>query len=97
MKSSEYLLLFFIFWSTFLECVIIYQWFKRRDIEKEMGLGITMRKLPRSRMKKAAENVLMGYNRTGNHFRNGSISLRKSLSQAEIFTNRKNYNKLEEE
>lgn len=68
-----------------------------RDIEKEMGLGITMRKLPRSRMKKAAENVLMGYNRTGNHFRNGSISLRKSLSQAAIFTNRKHYNKLEEE
>ena len=37
MKSSEYLLLFFIFWSTFLECVLIYQWFKRRDIEKELN------------------------------------------------------------
>ena len=36
MKSSEIALLFFIFWSTFLECVLIYQWFKRRDIEKEL-------------------------------------------------------------
>ena len=68
-----------------------------RDIEKEMGLGITMRKLPRSRMKKAAENVLMGYNRTGSHFRDGSISLRKSLSQAALLSNRKHYNRMDED
>ena len=68
-----------------------------RDIQKEMGLGITMRKLPRSRMKKAAENVIMGYNRTGSHFRDGSISLRKSLSQAALLSNRKPYGGVEEE
>lgn len=37
MKSSELLLLFFILWSTFLETVIIYQYIKRKDIEKEIS------------------------------------------------------------
>lgn len=37
MKSSELLLLFFILWSTFLEIVIIYQYIKRKDIEKEIS------------------------------------------------------------
>lgn len=36
MKSSEIALLFFIIWSTFLEIVIIYQYFKRKEIEKEL-------------------------------------------------------------
>lgn len=36
MKSSEIALLFFVLWSTFLECVIIYQYFKRKEIEKEL-------------------------------------------------------------
>lgn len=36
MKSSDLLLLFFLLWSTFLECVIIYQYIKRKDIEKEI-------------------------------------------------------------
>lgn len=36
MKSSNILLLFFILWSTFLECVIIYQYIKRKEIEKEI-------------------------------------------------------------
>ena len=36
MKSSEIALLFFVFWSTFLECVLIYQYFKRINIEKEL-------------------------------------------------------------
>lgn len=36
MKSSEIALLFFVLWSTFLECVLIYQYFKRREIEKEL-------------------------------------------------------------
>jgi len=35
MKSSEIALLFFIIWSMFLECVIIYQYIKRKEIEKE--------------------------------------------------------------
>lgn len=36
MKSSEIALLFFVIWSIFLECVIIYQYFKRKEIEKEL-------------------------------------------------------------
>lgn len=37
MKSSELLLLFFILWSTFLEYVIIYQYIKRKEIEKNIS------------------------------------------------------------
>lgn len=36
MKSSDLLLLFFILWSTFLEYVIIYQYIKRKEIEKDI-------------------------------------------------------------
>ena len=32
---------------------------QQKDIEREMGMGITMTRLPRSRMKLAAQNVLM--------------------------------------
>ena len=36
MKSSDLLLLFFILWSTFLEYIIIYQYIKRKEIEKNI-------------------------------------------------------------
>ena len=32
MKSSEIALLFFILWSTVLECVLIYQYFKYKEL-----------------------------------------------------------------
>ena len=32
---------------------------QQRDLEREVGMGITMTRLPRSRMKLAAQNVLM--------------------------------------
>ena len=34
MKSSEILLLFFILWSTVLESVIIYQYFKYKELKE---------------------------------------------------------------
>ena len=34
----------------------------RKEIEREMGMNITMYKLPRVRMKKAAENILFNTN-----------------------------------
>ena len=34
MKSSEIALLFFLLWSTALECVLIYQYFKYKELKE---------------------------------------------------------------